>query len=40
VTVRPAEWIVVDAGGSVGLWRETPHLVFVGVTTNLGAVVR
>jgi len=38
VTVRPAEWIVVDAGGSVGLWRETPHLVFVGVTTNLGAV--
>ncbi len=40
VTVRPAEWIVVDAGGSVGLWRETPHLVFVGVTTNLGAVFK
>jgi len=38
VTVRPAEWIVVDAGGSVGLWRETPHLLFIGVTTNLGAV--
>jgi len=40
VTVRPAEWIVVDAGGSVGVWRETPHLVFVGVTTNLGAVFK
>ena len=40
VTVRPAEWIVVDAGGSVGLWRETPHLLFVGVTTNLGAVFK
>src|SRR2546430_2508141 len=40
VTFRPAEWIVVDAGGSVGLWRETPHLVFVGVTTNLGAVFK
>ena len=40
VTVRPAEWIVVDAGGSVGLWRETPHLVFVGVTTNLGKVFK
>jgi hypothetical protein len=38
VTVRPAEWVVVDAGGSVGLWRETPHLLFVGVTTNLGAL--
>src|SRR5437763_645560 len=40
VTVRPAEWIVVDAGGSIGLWRETPHLVFVGVTTNLGKVFK
>ena len=40
VTVRPAEWIVVDAGGSVGLWRETPHLLFVGITTNLGAVFK
>ena len=40
MTVRPAEWIVVDAGGSVGLWRETPHLVFIGVTTNLGAVFK
>jgi hypothetical protein len=40
VTFRPAEWIVVDAGGSLGLWRNTPHLLFVGVTTNLGAVCR
>jgi hypothetical protein len=40
VTVRPAEWIVVDLGGSVGVWRATPHLVFVGVTTNLGAVFK
>src|SRR5216117_176174 len=38
VTVRPAQWVVVDAGGSVGLWRDTPDLVFVGLTTNLGRV--
>ncbi len=38
VTVRLAQWAVVDAGGSVGLWRDTPDLVFVGLTTNLGRV--
>ena len=38
VTVRLAQWVVVDAGGSVGLWRDTPDVVFVGLTTNLGRV--
>src|SRR6266702_4066851 len=40
VTVRLAQWAVVDAGGSVGLWRDTPDLAFVGLTTNIGRVFR
>ena len=37
-TLRLAPWAVVDMGGSVGLWRDTPDLVFVGLTTNVGRV--
>jgi hypothetical protein len=36
VTIRVAEWAVVDAGGSVGATEETPDQLFVGITTNLG----
>jgi hypothetical protein len=36
VTIRLAEWAVVDAGGSVGTTEETPDQLFVGITTNMG----
>jgi hypothetical protein len=36
VTIRVAEWAVVDAGGSVGATEETPDQLFVGITTNFG----
>ncbi len=38
--VRCAEWAVLDAGGAVGLSRETPHQVFVGLTTNVGRIFK
>src|SRR5438445_182594 len=40
VTLRLAQWVVLDAGGSVGLWRDTPDLAVGGLTTNLGRVFR
>ena len=36
VTIRLAEWAVVDAGGAAGATDGTPDQVFVGITTNLG----
>jgi hypothetical protein len=36
VTIRVAEWAVIDAGGSAGATDATPDQVFVGITTNLG----
>jgi hypothetical protein len=36
ITLRVAEWIVLDAGGVARTTSETPDQVFVGVTTNLG----
>jgi hypothetical protein len=36
VTLRFAEWGVVDVGGSVPIATGTPDQVFVGLTSNLG----
>ena len=36
VTIRLAEWAVLDAGGAAGATAATPDQVFVGITTNLG----
>jgi hypothetical protein len=36
MTLRLAEWAVVDAGGAVRTTSDTPDQLFVGVTTNLG----
>jgi hypothetical protein len=36
VTIRVAEWVVVDAGGAAGATDGTPDQLFVGLTTNLG----
>src|SRR2546429_3821308 len=39
VTVRPAEWLVVDGGGVAGLGAGRDQL-FLGVTTNLGRIFK
>src|SRR2546426_9063604 len=39
VTLRLAEWAVVDAGGVARTSRGTPDQVFVGITTNLGRLL-
>lgn len=36
LTVSPVRWIVVDAGGSIGLGAGSPDVIFLGLTTNLG----
>ena len=36
VTIRLAEWAVIDAGGAAGATDSTPDQLFVGLTTNLG----
>jgi hypothetical protein len=36
VTIRLAEWAVIDAGGAAGATTTTPDQLFVGLTTNLG----
>lgn len=38
VTLRPAAWVVVDAGGVAGTTDCTPDQLFVGITTNVGRV--
>ena len=38
VTIRLAEWAVIDAGGAAGATDSTPDQLFVGLTTNLGRV--
>jgi len=40
VTVQASESVVLDVGGVRGLVDGTPHQVFVGVTTNLGAIFK
>ncbi len=40
VLVTVADWVVVDAGGVVGLTGATPDQVFVGLTTNLGRIFK
>ena len=40
VLVSLAEWAVVDVGGVVGLSDASPDQVFVGLTTNFGAIMR
>src|SRR2546425_10769413 len=40
VTVRPAEWLVVDGGGVVGLGALARDQLFLGVTTNLGRIFK
>ena len=40
VTVRPAEWLVVDGGGVVGLGAAGRDQLFLGVTTNLGRIFK
>ena len=34
--VTPAQWIVIDFGGTIGLGSGSPDAVFLGATTNLG----
>jgi hypothetical protein len=36
LTVTPVQWMVIDAGGTVGLGSGSPDVVFFGITTNLG----
>jgi hypothetical protein len=36
LTVTPAQWMVIDAGGTLGLGVGSPDVVFIGLTTNLG----
>ncbi len=38
--VQLAEWAVLDAGGALGLSRETPDQLFIGLTTNLGRIFK
>jgi hypothetical protein len=39
VLVTLAEWAVADVGGVMGLSDGSPDQVFVGLTTNFGAIV-
>ncbi len=34
--VTPVQWIVIDAGGTLGLGSGSPNVIFLGLTTNLG----
>lgn len=34
--VTPVQWIVIDAGGTLGLGSGSPDVLFFGVTTNFG----
>jgi hypothetical protein len=34
--VAPVQWIVIDAGGTLGLGSDSPDVIFLGLTTNLG----
>jgi len=36
VLVTPAQWLVIDIGGTLGLGAGSPDVIFLGVTTNLG----
>jgi hypothetical protein len=36
LTVTPVQWIVIDAGGTLGLGSGSPDVIFLGLTTNLG----
>lgn len=36
LTLTPVQWMVIDAGGTLGLGSGSPDVVFVGLTTNLG----
>ena len=36
LTLSPVQWIVIDAGGTVGLGSASPDVIFLGLTTNLG----
>ena len=36
VTLRPAKWVVVDAGGVARATPGTPRQLFIGVTSNVG----
>jgi hypothetical protein len=38
--VTLAEWAVVDVGAVLGLTRESPDQVFLGVTTNVGRIFK
>ena len=40
VLVTLAEWAVLDVGGVVGLSDASLDQVFVGLTTNFGAIMR
>ena len=39
VLVTLAEWAILDVGGVVGLSDATPDQLFIGLTTNFGAIV-
>lgn len=34
--VTPAQWIVIDVGGTIGLGSGSPDVIFLGATTNFG----
>jgi hypothetical protein len=36
LAATPAQWIVIDAGGTLGLGSGSPDTIFFGFTTNLG----
>lgn len=36
LTVTPVQWMVIDAGGALGLGGGSPNTLFLGLTTNLG----
>lgn len=40
VTVRPAEWLVVDGGGVVGIGASGRDQLFLGATTNVGRIFK
>jgi len=36
LAIRLAYWAVLDVGGSIGYWRETPDIALLGLTVNVG----
>ena len=36
LAIRLVYWAVLDVGGSVGYWRDTPDIAFLGLTVNVG----